>query len=292
MPSNRFPLLPVCAALAALAAGCFEHGTPRRDVTAFSPAEAAALRGTATFLDFSAATDLTAFPDDLGSYPALRRVSVRGQKAAGEVPASIADAKGLRELDLAGTGLKDLPPEAASLPALRNLYLSDNGLRELPAAVCGMTGLAYLNLDRNALTNLPDAVGDLSALKWVRLNGNRLADLPASAANWKDVRRLYLRGNGLKAVPAVVLEMKSLEELDLGDNDLESLPEALCSLPNLHRIDVDGNMRLASLPQSITNMAQLTHLFAFRTALPASEKARVRGAWSSQEDLVRHFIAF
>ena len=91
-PQNRFaPLL--CAALAALAGGCFEHAAPRRDVTAFSPAEAASLRETATFLDYSLAQDLQAFPDDLGSFPALRRVSVRGQKAAAEVPASIAAAK-------------------------------------------------------------------------------------------------------------------------------------------------------------------------------------------------------
>lgn len=284
--------LAAVAALAALAAGCFEHAAPRRDVTAFSPAEAARLRDSVTFLDYSLAEGLDAFPADLGSYPALRRVSVRGQKAAAEVPASVADAKGLYELDLAGTGLKDLPPEAASLPALRHLYLSDNGLAALPAAVCGMKGLDYLNLDRNALTNLPDAVGDLAGLKWVRLNGNKLRDLPASAAGWTQVRRLYLRGNGLKEVPPVVLQMKSLEEIDLGDNDLAELPEGLCALPKLHRIEVDGNARLAALPQSITNMTQLTHLFAFRTALPAAEMERVRGAWSSQEDLVRHFIAF
>ena len=277
-PQNRFATL-LCAALAALAGGCFEHAAPRRDVTAFSPAEAASLRETATFLDYSLAQDVQAFPDDLGSFPALRRVSVRGQKAAAEVPASIAAAKGLYELDLAGTGLKDLPAEAASLPALRNLYLSDNGLASLPAAVCGMKGLTYL----------PDAVGDLAALKWVRLNGNKLSDLPATAANWTDVRRLYLRGNGLKEVPPVVLKMSSLEELDLGDNDLTSLPEGLCSLEKLHRIDVDGNPRLAKLPGSMTNMTQLTHLFAFRTAIPTNEQARVRAA---MPDTVRHFMAF
>ena len=287
-PKKRFA--PVfAAAFAILAAGCFEHSAPRRDVTAFSPAEAATLRETATFLDFSLAQDLKAFPDDLGSFPALRRVSVRGQKSAAEVPASVAAAKGLYELDLAGTGLNDLPPETASLPALRNLYLSDNGLAALPAAVCGMKGLTYLNLDRNALTNLPDAIGDLGALKWVRLNGNRLADLPATAANWTDVRRLYLRGNGLKEVPPVILQMKSLEELDLGDNDLAALPEDLCALPKLHRIDVDGNARLATLPGSMTNMTQLTHLFAFRTAIPVEEQDRVR---SAMPDTVRHFMAF
>lgn len=289
MPPEKLSVPVLCAVLAALATGCFEHAAPRRDVTAFSPAEAAAMRGTVTFLDYSLAEDLPAFPADLGSFPALRRVSVRGQKGAGVVPASVAEAKGLYELDLAGTGLKDLPPEAASLPALRNLYLSDNGLAALPAAVCGMKGLAYLNLDRNALTNLPEEIGALEGLKWVRLNGNKLADLPASAANWKNVRRLYLRGNGLKALPAAVLQMTSLEELDLGENDLTELPEALCSLPKLHRIDLDGNVRLAKLPQAIAGMEQLTHLFAFRTALPAAERKRVREA---MPDPVRHFMAF
>ena len=37
----RFPSVTLlCAALAVFAAGCFEHAAPRRDVTAFSPAEA------------------------------------------------------------------------------------------------------------------------------------------------------------------------------------------------------------------------------------------------------------
>ena len=117
----------------------------------------------------------------------------------------------------------------------------------------------------------------------------RLADLPESAAKWTDVRRLYLRGNGLKEVPPVVLKMTSLEELDLGENDLTALPEGLCALPKLHRLDVDGNPRLAALPRSITNMVQLTHLFAFRTALPTNEQDRVREA---MPDTVRHFMAF
>ena len=264
---------------AALGAGCFDHAVPAgRDVTARTPAEAGTLRDSVTFLDFHEA-GLDAFPGGLGAYPKLRRLSVQGQKAAAAVPASIAEAKGLEELDLIATGVKDLPPEIAALPALRRLYLSDNGLAELPAAVCGAKGLDYLNLDRNALTNLPDAVGDLAALKWVRLNGNRLAGLPDSAANWKNVRRLYLRGNGLKEVPAAILEMKSLEQIDLGENDLTEIPAGLFELPKLHYIQLDGNPRLATLPGSVTNMPQLTHLFLHRTALTTNEQARLRAAY-------------
>ena len=271
------------AALAAisslLAGGCFDHAVPAgRDVVARTPAEAEALRDAVTFLDFHEA-DLVAFPEGLGAFPKLRRLSVQGRKQAAAVPASIAEAKGLEELDLIATGVKDLPPEVASLPALRRLYLSDNALAELPAAVCGAKGLDYLNLDRNALTNHPDAVGDLAGLKWVRLNGNRLAGLPDSAANWKNVRRLYLRGNGLKEVPAAILEMKSLEQIDLGENDLTEIPAGLFELPKLHYIQLDGNPRLATLPGSVTNMPQLTHLFLHRTALTTNEQARLRAAY-------------
>ena len=147
------------AAAALLAGGCFDHAVPAgRDVVARTPAEAESLRDSVSFLDFHEA-NLSAFPEGLGAYPKLRRLSVQGQKGAAAVPASVAEAKGLVELDLIATGVKDLPPEAASLPALRRLYLSDNALAELPAAVCGMKGLDYLNLDRNALTNLPEEIG-------------------------------------------------------------------------------------------------------------------------------------
>jgi len=287
------PILPVFAALAAipalLAGGCFDRRVPHPERVAESLAELEAARGETTILDLTAAEGLEAFPEGLGACPALRRLWRRGLKAAAEVPASIAEAKGLAELDLSETGLKDLPPEAATLPALRHLYLSDNGLTALPAAVCGMTGLTYLNLDRNALTNLPEEVGALKGLKWVRLNGNKLSDLPASAAEWKDIRRLYLRGNGLKKVPDAVLAMTSLEQLDLGGNDLESVPEALCALPHLQRLDLDGNPRLAALPMAITNMPELTHLFVYRTGISTAEVGRVRAA---KPDAVRFHIGF
>ena len=270
------PILASAALLAALCAGCFEHGQPRRDVTATSMDGDEDSRAQVTFLDLHEDAALASFPEGLGAYPNLRRLSVRGRKAAAAVPPSIAEAKGLRELDLAGTGLTDLPAELAELGALRTLYLTDNGLAALPPAVCGLSGLTYLNLDRNALTTLPEEVGAMKALKWVRLNGNRLADLPASAAEWRDVRRLYLRGNGLTNVPPAILKMTSLEELDLGENDLAALPEALCALPNLRRIDLDGNRRLERLPDAITNMPALTHLFVFGCPISTNELARIR----------------
>lgn len=285
--SSSIPLLLAVV----LAAGCIDRAKPRQDVTATSLAEAESLRSTATFLDLSKDTAMTAFPVDLGSYPALRRVSVRGQKTAADVPESVSEAKGLVELDLAGTGLRDLPGSLVALTSLRHLYLSDNGLTAVPGVVSKLSSLDYLNLDRNKLSALPADIGALTGLKWVRLNSNALTDLPESCADWKSIRRLYLRGNSLTALPPVILKMTSLEELDLGENKLTEIPDELCKLPNLHRIDLDGNAGLTALPPSMNakDMPQLSHLFVFRCGLPTNEIDRVRAAYP---DPVRNFIAF
>ena len=119
------------AAAAPLAGGCFDHAVPAgRDVVARTPAEAEALRDTVTFLDFHEA-NLSAFPEGLGAYPKLRRLSVQGQKGAAAVPASVAEAKGLVELDLIATGVKDLPPDAEDKPMII-AAVQDNSDKFLP----------------------------------------------------------------------------------------------------------------------------------------------------------------
>lgn len=287
------PSAAAAAVLAVACTGCFDREVPRRQVTAHGMEEAAANRGAVTFIDLHASgpgDGPLEFPEGLGAFPALSSLSVRGRSLVSGVPESVAEAKGLEMLDLAGTGVKDLPQSLTSMPSLRRLYLSDNSLDALPPAVSGIFSLEYLNLDRNGLSELPDSVGSLSSLKWMRLNRNRLSDLPASAGDgWRSIRKLYLRGNGLKEVPAAVLRMASLEELDLGENDISEIPPELCRLPKLRRIDLDSNPRLSALPANVGEMKALTHLFLFRCAVPPEEQARIRAALP---DPVRQFIAF
>lgn len=289
-------LLPCAVALLTVCTGCFEREVPHPRVVAHSMAEALQNAGAVTTLDLhldgveGGADGAFEFPEGLERLPALDFLSVRGRRSLPQIPESICAAGKLETLDLAGTGVKTLPESLGRMPALRRLYLSDNGLAELPEAVCAIAALEYLNLDRNSLTGLPESAGALPALKWMRLNGNRIGDLPAAAGSgWASIRKLYLRGNGLRKVPAAILEMKTLEELDLGENDIAELPPALCLLPNLRRLDIDGNPRLAALPANIGDMKALTHLFAYRCAIPTNEQARVRAALP---DPVRRFIAF
>ncbi|MGN0843621.1 MAG: leucine-rich repeat domain-containing protein [Kiritimatiellia bacterium] len=290
-----FSVFSLSLSLVLLLTGCFDRQTVRQEVVATSFDTPA--KQDVTFLnlclpDGQKGIASPIFPESLADFPSLQRISLRNQAGLTSLPPAVTTATALIELDLSYTGVIPLPESLSALSNLRNLYLSGIGYKTLPHNLPVLPALRYLNLDRNALETLPDSIGQFSALRWVRLNENKLTGLPASAANWKDIRRLYLRGNQLTQFPKVILEMSSLEQLDLGDNDIESLPEELCTkLPNLNRIDLDGNKRLAKLPEAFGKMPALTHAFLSGTAVAAdtNEIARLR---RDAPNPVRFFIAF
>ncbi len=290
-----FSVSSIFLSLALLLTGCFEHKPARQEIVATSLDTPN--KQVVTFLNLSIpdgmkTNSLPVFPESLADFPALRRLSLRNQSRLATLPPAVATASALTELDLSYTGIISLPDSLSALPKLQHLYLSGIGYKSLPDNLPPLPALRYLNLDRNALESLPDSIGQFSTLRWVRLNENKLTSLPASTANWKDIRRLYLRGNNLTKLPEAILEMTSLEQLDLGDNDLDSLPEELCTkLPNLTRIDLDGNKRLAKLPEAFGKMPALTHVFLYGTAVAAdtNELERIR---RDAPDPVRFFIAF
>ena len=243
---------------AACVTGCFKQSAPHQIVTATTPDEALALRATVEFIDFSTsnavgAVDIAAF--DFAQFPALTRLSLRGQSSYATLPDSF-----------------------AALIGLRQLWLSGNEISEFPAPLTKLSALEYLNLDHNALTLLPSPVAGLTGIKWLRLNHNRIAALPDEMSAMRNIRKLYLRGNSFTNFPEVILTMTSLEELDLGDNKIATIPEGLVNLTNLSRIDLDGNP-ITALPARIGEMKTLRTLMLYNTSLPESEKQRLRATF-------------
>lgn len=171
-----------------LITGCFQQVAPKRDVEAFSMAEASNLRETVEFINLARISDPVSFPVDLETFPKLSKLSVRGQKGCASVPEGIGQLTNLTFLDLSETGVSSLPDSFGALSGLRHLYLANNGMTNFPVSACALQGLTYLNFDRNAVTSLPEEVRGLAAVKWVRLNYNNLQALPEGAAEWKQIR--------------------------------------------------------------------------------------------------------
>jgi len=256
--------------------GCFPHKAPPVIPTATSVEMALAGAASIEFAHLSNA-DLSGFPAELASCPALHKLSLRGQRAAAPLPPAIGDFTRLTWLDLAEMELDSLPPEMGQLTNLEHLYLSDNSLADLPPSMAALRQLTYLNLDRNALTTLPGAVPRLTALKWLRLNYNQLADLPPDLADLASLQRLYLRQNRLTTLPAAVTALTDLQQLDLGENPLASLPDELTGMTGLVRLDLDRTL-ITRLPENIDALKNLQHLFLYGCSIMPDERERIRAA--------------
>lgn len=98
--------------------------------------------------------------------PARRAVSK-------SLPDTVANLRGLEELDLGRNGLRAVPPQIASLRGLKKLGLDYNDLRELPAFVGDLTNLEELSLRSNGGVRLPQSLTKLKRLQ-VWMGNNRL----------------------------------------------------------------------------------------------------------------------
>ena len=266
----------LAAAFLTLAGGCFQQSAPERIPSAETLQECLKAPETLEFAHLSAEFEgLKSFPAELSGCPRLWKLGLRGQTALSPLDSAIGALKGLRWLDLSEIGLADLPAEVGTLP-LRRLYLSDNRFDHLPKAVAALHDLDYLNLDRNHLQDLPPEVGGWTALRWLRLNANRLGDLPAEASRWTALERLYLRENAFETVPAAITALPALQQLDLGRNPkLATIPDSIGDLASLTRLDLDYTA-VTKLPDAIGRLRNLRTLVLYGAPISAEEVARVR----------------
>ena len=76
----------------------------------------------------------------------------------------------------------------ASLTELRELQLRGNGLRELPESIGKLTKLRVLDLEANCLWRLPESLANCTELRVVNLTNNPYSYLRSSFGGWNKVR--------------------------------------------------------------------------------------------------------
>jgi Leucine-rich repeat (LRR) protein len=216
--------------------------------------------------------------------------------AEAKIAQAIADRS--TEINLAYTGLTELPESLRRLTGVTRLDLSYNRLRELPSWIGEFGELTELDLNHNELTDVPAIVPSLITLRGLGLLGNRLDQLPAGLGRLKDLRWLVLRSNRFGTLPPVLHELHRLELLDLchsaitelpdwigelehlrdlnvADAGLTDIPASLGRLTELRRLDLRGN-RLTGLPAEAGALTRLDLLWLSRNGLTALPGA-VRG---------------
>jgi len=131
---------------------------------------------------------------------------------------------GLKELNLSGKGLADIPNWIGELQGLTKLNLSENGWKQLPERISKLRDLTALDLSNNELTQLPDWIGELQDLTVLDLRSNELTQLPESISQLKQLEILDVRDNPLTELPDWIGQMESLTTFKSSVKPLEDPP--------------------------------------------------------------------
>ena len=180
--------------------------------------------------------------------------------------------EGASELDLAGLGLRSLPPQVWNVTNLTSLHLEYNELSSLPSEIGNLTSLTNLYLGHNQLTELPPEIGNLTSLRDLDLSNNQLTELPPQIGDLVGLEWLSVRNNRLTAIPQSMVKLEKLSQgrssirvvgqfvsdgrvvcnlgppssltpkgLDLSHNLLTILPPEINQLREEWGIDLSGN---------------------------------------------------
>ncbi|WP_293153618.1 COR domain-containing protein [Microcoleus sp. bin48.metabat.b7b8b9.023] len=181
----------------------------------------------------------------------------------------IAAAEKLTQLDLAGLGLEELPPEIGKCTQLQRLILGKldeekgqfigNKLTEFPDVVLQLTNLKILNLSKNQITVIPEDLAQLSNLRELNLSNNQITVIPEAIAQLSNLTQLDLNFNQITVIPEALGQLFNLTKLDLRINQIREIPEALGQLSNLTLLHLYKN-QISSIPDAIAQLSNLSLL--------------------------------
>ncbi|XP_044511582.1 disease resistance protein RPV1-like [Mangifera indica] len=201
----------------------------------------------------------------------------------------------IKELNLEGTAIKELPSTIDNASRLERLSLKDcSSLVNLPNGICKLKSLKYICISGcSKLDRLPEDIGYLESLETLEATGNskdclRLESLPSSIHNLnlrflnlsglvylkivpefpRRIEELYLDGTAVEQLSSSIENASNLVRLSLKDcSSLRSLPNGMSKLKSLKYICISGCLKLHTLPEDIGHLQSLEVLEANGTSI-------------------------
>jgi len=206
----------------------------------------------------------------------ISRIELQGNQLYGEFAADFSAFSNLTVFILQGNQISGVLGDIVSkLPTgLSELHLGLNNISgEIPASLLNFTQLGKLVLSANMISgDITAAINNLPAnLEWIMLDLNMLSGpIPTTISKFTSMVGLDLGYNQLNGDWLDMLNAlpNGMEWIGFGDSELYAgeIPESLAvDHPNLMFLDVSGNYLFGSLPQSISGLTSLTHLWVGNT---------------------------
>ena len=167
----------------------------------------------------------------------LTLLSLRDCKSLLSLLDTICCLTSLTMLTLSGCSrLNKLPTNLGNLVCLKNLEVIGTAISELPSSVEHLTHLTSLNLsDCKDLLSLPDTIFSMKYLKALDLSGcSTLHRLPKNLGNLTGLKELLVNNSAIRELPSSLEHLSNLTSLNLsGCKELLSIPNVICNMTNI-----------------------------------------------------------
>lgn len=231
-------------------------------------------------------------PIDFAGCPLIEHLDI-SYNPIQELPNSITNLQNLKELDLDGCllknipnlssliscekvaighhDMKEIPLEIFSIPNLKILKIDNSKIKTIPVQVANLKKLESLSISDCELITLPSSIGKLTKLQEVELRDNKIKEIPLEMGSLKKLTRLSFSNwnegqNKIAKLPNWIGNLSSLEELGISNIQLELLPKEIGKLTKLSNLDLSSNP-LRSLPPEFADLRKLKSLNLFECTL-------------------------
>ncbi|MBD1915774.1 MULTISPECIES: COR domain-containing protein [Cyanophyceae] len=187
-----------------------------------------------------------------------------------------AEAEGWTELDLAGQGLTELPPEIGKLTQLETLILGKwdeernedfgNELTSLPLEISQLSNLKILRAPVNQISTIPDSIVQLANLQQLDFWRNQISTIPDSIVQLANLQQLDLSDNQISTIPDNIVQLTNLQQLNLSDNRISTIPDSLAQLHSLQQLNL-GDNQISTIPDSLAQLANLQQLYLWKNRI-------------------------
>ncbi|KAF3631152.1 putative CASP-like protein PIMP1-like [Capsicum annuum] len=182
----------------------------------------------------------------------------------GSIPAQVGEIPAIRSISLSGNKIDGPIPESfcQSTNVLQVLQLSNNSLSGIiPRSLGNCKSLIYLNLGQNKLTgSVPEELERVTSLRCLDLNGNEFeGSFPTVIEKFQELEILNLAGNRFKGrIPKFIGDLNHLRILVLASNSFnESIPEGVMKLENLQFITLSRNKLSGPIPEKLEGLKKM-----------------------------------
>ena len=169
----------------------------------------------------------------------------------------------LETIDFSCHKITHLPSWIGTFQQLKVLNLYANRIEVLPTALTRLQKLEALHLAANCLETIPYFLTQLPQLKTLDVADNGIQSIPAWIAEMEALESLILYtcwgSSPDLIIPEEIGQMKNLKLLNLMTHTIK-LPQSIGALSTLETLKIGGGKYPNSIPETITQLKNLTHL--------------------------------